>query len=102
MSSYRLTRRADADLEEITSFLTERSPAAANRVLNALRQTFAFLADHPDAGSSRDDLRSNLRSFTARKPAHRYVVYFRKHRGGVQIAAVLHGSRDVEAIFPKS
>ena len=84
MSSYRLTRRADADLDEITSYLSEHSPSAVNRVLNALNRTFEFLADHPDAGSLRDDLRPNLRSFTAMKPAHRYVVYFLKHRGGVK------------------
>src|SRR5947208_1120246 len=96
MSSYRLTRRADADLEDITDYLTEHSPSAVNRVLSALKRAFRFLADHPDAGSLRDELKPNLRSFTPRKPAHGYVVYFRRHRVGIQIAAVLHGSRDVE------
>ncbi len=60
MGSYRLTRRANADLDEIADYLGERSPSAVNRVLNALQRTFEFLADHPEAGSLRDDLRPNL------------------------------------------
>jgi len=99
MSSYRLTRRADADLEDIKNYLTEHAPSALNRVLNALKRSLQFLAEHPDAGTLREDLKTKLRSFTARRPAHNYVIYFRKQRGGIQVVAILHGSRDVEAVF---
>jgi plasmid stabilization system protein ParE len=57
MMSFHLTRRAKADLEEISDYLADHSAQAATRVINALHRTFAFLGEHPQAGTLREDLR---------------------------------------------
>jgi len=46
-------------------------------------------------GERREDLRPNLRAFTADK----YVVYFRPKENEIEIIRVLHSARDVRALF---
>ena len=60
MSSYRISRQADADLEGIVDYIADFNPTAAFDVLDSLYDTFAFLARNPEAGTLRDDLRSNI------------------------------------------
>lgn len=91
---FRLADHAVADLEGIASQIGERNPTAAERVLNTLYETFAFLGENPDAGTSRDDVLSNLRIFSPPRPANSYVAAFYKTAFGVEISAVIHGSRD--------
>jgi len=59
-------------------------------LIEGVVERFAMLATHPKAGRLRPDLAPALRCF----PVGRYVVYYREERGMVQIARVLHGSRD--------
>jgi len=46
-------------------------------------------------GRARDELASGVRSF----PFGRYVVFYAPLDDGIDIVRVLHGSRDIDAIF---
>ena len=45
--------QATADIEAIGRFLFGQSPEAAARVVSAVEQAYALLAEHPASGSSR-------------------------------------------------
>lgn len=74
--TYRISRKALADIEEIERFLSKRSPSAAVSVLDAMLQTFDALVTNPAMGELRDDLFPGVRMFVAMKPAHNYVVFY--------------------------
>jgi toxin ParE1/3/4 len=54
-----------------------------------------MLAEQPEMGRVRDELLQGLRSF----PVARYVIFYLTVPNGIDIVRVLHGSRDVNAIF---
>jgi toxin ParE1/3/4 len=47
------------------------------------------------AGRAREERLPGLRSF----PAGRYLIFYTPTDGGITLDRVLHGARDVEAIF---
>ena len=49
----------------------------------------------PEVGRQRPDLAPNLRSL----PAGNYVIFYRPIPDGIQLIRVLHGARDIPAIF---
>lgn len=96
MSRYRLSLAADADLEEIAD-----GPSNAVAILETLHSTFQVLADHPNVGTLREDLLPRIRVFSPPRPANAYVVFFYPMPGGVEVAAVVHGSRDWITVFAR-
>jgi plasmid stabilization system protein ParE len=97
--TYRLTRQALSDLDDIADYLRERNPSAGYRVLNELSRTFTLLAANPEIGARRDDLHAGLRMYTAARPAGKYVVFFSTIPIGVLITDVVHASRNWETMF---
>ncbi|NCG21248.1 MAG: type II toxin-antitoxin system RelE/ParE family toxin [Rhodobacterales bacterium] len=53
------------------------------------------LSQWRDLGKARPELRHDLRSF----PTDNYLVYYRERNEVIEIVRVLHGRRDVDAIF---
>jgi toxin ParE1/3/4 len=53
------------------------------------------LAENPMAGRAREELLPGLRSFAA----GRYLIFYTPMDDGITLDRVLHGARDVEAIF---
>lgn len=98
---YRISRRAHADLEHIANYIGDRNPSAADRVIDALIGCFSTLADSPEIGTKRDDLRSGLRIFSPPRPAHNYVVLYYLSSGNIEVAAVIHGARDWPDLFSR-
>ena len=91
MKRYRLSRPAKDDLDEIwLRIAREASPETADRFVDEITARFPFLAGMPEAGRSRDDLESGLRSF----PVEDYLIYYRRARRGILISRVIHGRRD--------
>ena len=97
MMSYRLSRCARADIHEIWDYLAiERgSPDSAYNQIESLYSRFNLLAASPLLGEARDDLRPGLRAFSADKYVILYYVYDR----GIEIAAVVHGARDLKGLL---
>jgi toxin ParE1/3/4 len=90
----RRTAKARADLLEIWLYLAERSPAAADRVLDATERLFRLIALHPLMGRERPELSPGIRSFVVMS----WVVFYRPQPDAIEIIRVLHGARDLEAI----
>ena len=95
MGLIRRTPTARNDYSAIWDHVAEDNPDAADVLLRALDSALNMLSDHPHAGQRRSDLRPRLRSF----PVGRYLVFYRPIRGGIELVRVLHGARDVTAIF---
>lgn len=87
--------RAILDLFEIWSYIAEDSVTNADRFAARIDKTFRLLARRPEIGRARPELYQDLRSFVVGK----YVVFYMRVRNGIDVIRVLHGARDIDAVF---
>lgn len=95
MIGYRLSSPADADVEDIWVYIAQDNEAAADRFIDTIAERFSMLASHPHAGRTCDELRPGL----YRIPVGNFIIFYRIESPYVEIARVLHGARDIEALF---
>jgi toxin ParE1/3/4 len=95
MARLTITESARADLREIRAYIAKDNPAAARRVVERLRAQARKLAATPGIGRHREDLRPELFSF----PVGRHILFYRPQPGGIVLVRVLHGARDLPALF---
>jgi toxin ParE1/3/4 len=95
MASVRQSRLAAADLLELWGHIARDNVTAADRLLDRIHEVCIDLAVSPDLGRSRDEIAPGLRSF----PVGRYVIFYRPRPGGIELARVLHGARDLDLLF---
>ena len=92
-----LAPQAALDLVEIWRYIKEKtSLAIADRVESAIREKIEFLTGTPGVGHSRKDLTDEDVKFF---PVYSYLIVYRPHTTPLQVAAILHGRRDVEQIL---
>lgn len=97
MPQYVLAESAQRDIDEILStIVVENEDAAWNWYLN-LHDKFTTLAHSPRIGRVRDDLLPNLYMF----PFGNYLIFYDIVSGGIQVAHVVHGARDVRHEFTR-
>jgi toxin ParE1/3/4 len=101
--SSKVTRKPEVkiDLIELADYISHDNLDAALRFLDAAENTFVFLATHHEAGQL-----CNFRSQEARGVRVWRVDGFKNHlifycptNDGIDVVRVLHGARDIEAIF---
>jgi toxin ParE1/3/4 len=85
----RFSRQARADLRGIRSYIAERDPAAANRVMARLGEVLAKVALNPNIGRRSD--RENLHVFSVR--TYPYRIYYTIQSDEVRIAHIRHTAR---------
>jgi toxin ParE1/3/4 len=91
MRRYLFSSSAKLDLQGIADYIRRDNPAAARKVVEAIREVCrTTLVMFPAGGTRRDDLSPGLRCFSVGS----YVIYFR-NRNPVVIVRILHGARDV-------
>jgi toxin ParE1/3/4 len=95
MTFVRTRPQAEADLEEIWWYIAQDSPDAADVFLDQIEERCAVLAQFPLMGTAREDLLPSLRSLVVGS----YVVFYLPVNGGIEIVRVLHGRRDLDALF---
>jgi toxin ParE1/3/4 len=95
MMTYRLTKRARRDVLEIWRHIAEDNERAADGFMDLLTHYFELLGANPRAGRRREELRCGYRSF----PVGQYLIFYRIMEPGVCIMHVVHGRRDIEALF---
>ncbi len=95
MSRYRLSKKAQRDLDDIGRRIELDDPDAAFRVVAEIGAKCQALAEMPGMGRSRDDLSRGLRSSLCGK----YVIFFRPEKAGIRVVRVIHGSRDLPSLF---
>lgn len=93
----RVTRRplAEADIFEIWDYIADDSMDAADRWVDQLDEKFQLIATQPMMGRAREELETGLRSF----PFGRYVIFYMPMGSGIDVVRVLHGARDIDAVF---
>lgn len=91
---YRLSLKCAADLDGIADYLIVRNEDAARRVVAALFEAIAAIAENPNLGERRDDLVPGLRVFSPSPPAQSYVVCYYVEATTVLISDVIHAARD--------
>ena len=99
MSEFRLSPEAEGELDDIWFHIARESGSTdiATRVVERITECFWLLARHPHLGRSRDeDLRPGLRSFAAEDYV---IIHCLEADGVVLILHVVHGSRDIAAMF---
>ena len=97
MSGYLLTPQAQRDLESIADYLAlEASIERAIEILRDVREEFRKLAEMPGMGHFREDLLDRRYKFWS---IYSYVIAYRWDVDPIQIIAIVHGARDLDAFF---
>jgi toxin ParE1/3/4 len=91
----RIRRSTQAQLDQNGIWLTiaEDSVRAADGVIERLNEAIFTLAEHPEAGRERGDLRGGLRYF----PVDSYLIFYSIGNGTLDVRRVMHGARNIKA-----
>lgn len=95
---YLLPPSVEAELDAIWLYVAKDSGSVevADRLIEFIEAHFHTLAQYPYMGRRRHyDLGNETRSF----PAGGYVIFYRPEEGDIRILHVVHGSRDLPALF---
>lgn len=96
--SYRISKDAERDLDEIFAYWAEKaSVQVADRLIDNITSRFWILGEHSAAGRSAEDIAPGVRCF----PVGKYLIYYRKTRRGTDILHIFHGARDQKRAFRK-
>lgn len=94
MGEYRISPRAERDLEEIWRYTESRwSAEQADRYANALIDMIEELAANPERGRRIDDIRPGYR----KQAVGSHFIFYRQARPGIEIVRILHQRMNVEA-----
>ena len=95
MTGFRLTAVAEEDLLSIWEYIAQDNPNAATRQLRRIEDHFKLLADNPRPGPARPDIAEDMRFF----PVGSYLILYRLDGHGIDVVRVLHGARNIGALF---
>jgi len=76
-------------------FIAADNPAQADDFIDLIDAKFQNLSRQPGLGRRREELVAGLRSF----PVGRYVIFYLQVQDCLQIVRILHGARDLDAVF---
>lgn len=89
-----ISLEAVRDLNEIWDYIAADNERAADHLIDEIVEKCRELARLDGVGRRRDDLLSGLLSLAHRK----YVIFFRRNER-VEIVRILHGAREIPALF---
>lgn len=92
---YELTERAKDDLADLWNFYEQISKDLARRKINAVLEEIEELVAFPEMGRAREDIKSGLRVWVSGN----HLIFYRVVQSEILVERVLHGHRDIEAIF---
>ncbi|MGB5614461.1 MAG: type II toxin-antitoxin system RelE/ParE family toxin [Sedimenticolaceae bacterium] len=93
-AAYALRELAVADLEAIWVYTVEQwGVEQAERYLKSLFACFEDLAENPQLGRQRDEVKAGYRSF----PQGRHVVFYLVVPAGIEVMGIVHQSADVDS-----
>jgi len=98
MGKFVLSNQAQADIDEISDYLAERSVKSALAVGAAIYKTCSMIGDMPDIGHTVDSIGSELRQVIVGK-YRTYVVFYVVTHGVPLIVRVLHAKRDIPTLL---
>jgi len=89
------------DLDELAAYIQKDSPQAAIRFLEQAEESFQVLARSPELGglcAFSHPKTSGLRVWSV-KGFPNHLIFYRPIEHGIEVVRVLHGARDIEAVF---
>jgi toxin ParE1/3/4 len=95
MNQYKLSPKAEQDLDEIWLYLSEQDEISADRQIAQILNKFPMLAQYPDMGRSRDEIQIGLRSF----PCKPYVIFYTKTPNAIKIVRIMHQARSLDDLL---
>jgi toxin ParE1/3/4 len=93
---YRISRKADADIERICEHIAEDNPDAADRLDEQIHRAIQLLAKFPGLGHTRPDVTDKRYLFRA---VGNYLIAYRMEHKELVVVRVVHGSRDFRKLF---
>ena len=94
----RISELATADIDSAWDYTARRwSPSRADALLDTFEETFRLLLAYPAVGRRRDELTPGIRSL----PASGFVVFYQFTESTLDVVRLIHGSRDIAAIFER-
>ncbi|NYJ26846.1 type II toxin-antitoxin system RelE/ParE family toxin [Allomuricauda sp. ARW1Y1] len=96
---YVLSQEADNDIEAIFAYgETKFGSTQAISYLIGLNEHFEAIAQNPDIGKKRNEIKDGLFSF----PYNSHIIFYRKMKNRVRIVRVLYGGRDLKNFLTDS
>jgi toxin ParE1/3/4 len=92
----RLSKRADADIDGIWSYIAEDNEDAADKVENAIRAAVHRLAANPGIGHKHPSVRIPRYRFWV---VYSYLIAYTVKGQTLTVVRVVHGARDLGRIF---
>jgi toxin ParE1/3/4 len=102
MSRVVISALADGDIDAHVAYLAERNPASAERFLTALIDELNQLAEHRELGRRypfKNPVLKEVRAHGIRGFRKYLIFYIPLGDDGIEAIRILHGARDIEAIF---
>ena len=103
MAKFILSEQSVTDVDVVHAHICADNPEAADRVEEAIFDGFDLLASNPALGRRREFRRhQNIRSWVVTEFTN-YLIFYRElsDGSGVEILRVIHGARDLDALFDK-
>lgn len=95
MSYFKMLRKAEDDLLDIWLYIAEDNTQAADRVLRSINEKCHLLSQNSKLGPARPDIAPGMRYFVVGS----YLVLYREIAEGIEVVRVLHGARNLNALF---
>ena len=95
MKTLRLRPRAEADLDEIWLHVAGDDPGAADALIDRFTGIFDLLCRQPAMGAPTPEVSKGLRRFSLGN----YLIFYTEDADTLVVERVLHGARDIEALF---
>jgi len=98
------TPQARRDLLELADFIAQDSLDAAERFLDAAEETFNLLAKMPEMGTPcgfQSTEAAGLRVWSI-AGFENHLIFYRPIEDGIDVIRIIHGARDIAAIFAES
>ena len=96
MARFRRTAEAENDLLSIWRYIAEDKPQAATHLDHHDDEKCVLLAENPQLGPARPDIAPELGASPSGSFA---LILYREVSNEVEIVRVLHGARNLNAIF---
>ncbi|RTE93077.1 type II toxin-antitoxin system RelE/ParE family toxin [Bradyrhizobium sp. LVM 105] len=94
-----ITAEAEADIEEIASYVAEQSPQSALKLIRGLREKCESLADAPRGYPLVPRYEDKG---IRRRPFGSFLIFYRVGIDAIEVIHILHGARDYEPLlFPE-
>ena len=91
-SSYRLSPKAEEDLISIALYgIIEWGEERSNTYVESLYERFSWLAERPEIGRTRGEIKQGYKSWIHQQ----HVIFYTVNNKTIYIIGVIHGSSDI-------